>query len=100
MAYGGSQAQRTTPHQSRRLTLFHNRLKEATKDLHPIARANAGQARMVGKWLVQVIAKVPPHAEPISRMAHQLPFGTNALEEHDQLQLEKDDWINQRTTAA
>ncbi len=49
------------PTQSRRLTLFHNRLKEATKDLHPIARANAGQARMVGKWLVQVIANISYH---------------------------------------
>jgi hypothetical protein len=33
-------------------------------------------------------------------MAYQLPFRTNTLEEHDQLQLEKDHWINGGTPTA
>src|SRR6266567_59750 len=55
---------------------------------------------MVGKRLAQVIAQVPQNAEPICCMAHQLPFGTNALKEHDRLQFEKDHRINRGTPLA
>ena len=39
-------------------------------------------------------SKVPSHAQSVSRMPHELPFRTKTLEEHHQLQLEKDDRIN------
>ena len=71
------------------VTLLDNGFKEATKDLNSIARANLRQARMIGEWLIQIIAKIPPHAEPISRMPHQQAFGANVLEKHHELELEK-----------
>jgi hypothetical protein len=37
--------------------VLHNLVKEASEDLNPIARAYLRQARMVGKWLVQVIVE-------------------------------------------
>src|SRR5262249_31939536 len=48
----------------------------------------------------QVVAKVPMHAEAISRLAHQLAFRANAFKEHDQLQLEEDDRIKGGTALA
>jgi hypothetical protein len=66
------------------LALLHNGLKEATKDLKAIARADLRQTGMIGKWLVQIISKIPPDAEPISRMAHQETFRADVLEKHDQ----------------
>jgi hypothetical protein len=35
------------PHQPRLPALFQDRIEEAAKDLHPVARADARQARMV-----------------------------------------------------
>src|SRR5258708_28507364 len=91
---GGIDIQLLPPDQSCLLTLLHNRLEKAEKDFNPIALTDTGQARMVRKWFTQVIANVPQNAESITRMAHQLPFGTNSLKEPDQLQLEEHDGIN------
>jgi len=55
---------------------------------------------MIGQWLVQVIPKKPPHAQPICRMAHQLPFGTYSFKEHHELKLEKHDGVNGGTAFA
>src|SRR5258708_13965468 len=88
------------PHQSCLLALLHNLVKEAAKDLHPVASANTRETRMVGKRLAEVIAKVPHHAQPISSMAHQQAFRANTLEEHDALQFEKDHRINGRAACA
>src|SRR5689334_22610494 len=52
---------------------------------------------MIRQFLVQVIAKIPAQAEPVRRRPHQLPFGAEALEEHDELQFEENDGINRRT---
>src|SRR5215472_17383422 len=67
------------------LALFHDRLEETTENVDSVAFTNTRQARMVGKRFVQIVSNIPPHAEPISRMAHELPFGPDTLEEHDQL---------------
>jgi hypothetical protein len=88
------------PNQSGLLTLVDDGLEEATEHLHAIARANARQAGMIGKWLIQIVAHIPTHAQPILCMRHQQTFGANALEKHHQLEFEKDDGINGRTTTA
>src|SRR6266567_4442118 len=87
------------PDQSGLLTLLHNRLKEAAKDVDPIALTNARETGMVGQGLVQIVANIPPHAEPICCMAHQLPFRADALKEHHQLQFEEHNGVNRRATA-
>src|SRR6266487_6794885 len=87
------------PHQSCLLALLHNLVKEAAKDLHPVASANTRETRMVGKRLAEVIAKVPHHAQPISSMAHQQAFRANTLEEHDELQFEEHDRVDGGATA-
>src|SRR5713226_4895077 len=55
---------------------------------------------MIGKRLIQVIAQEPAHAEPIGRMTHQEPLRADALEKHDELQLEEDDGIDGRAATA
>src|ERR1700730_8080927 len=82
--FGGIDVKFFSPHQPGGLTLLHNLLKEAAKDLHPVALTETRETGMVGQRLAQVIAQVPQNAEPISRMAHQLSFRANTLEEHDQ----------------
>src|SRR6266699_7099899 len=88
------------PNQSGLLTLIDDGLEEATEHLHAIAGANAREAGMIGKWFPQVITNEPADAESICSMPHQLAFGADALEEHDELQLEKDDGINGWTPSA
>ena len=45
-------------------------------------------------------ANIPTNAEPIRRMPHQLPFRTDALEKHHELELKEDDGIDGWTTTA
>ncbi len=52
---------------------------------------------MIGKSFVQIIAKIPADTEPICRLIHQLPLGTNAVKKHDQLKLKEDDGIDRGT---
>src|SRR5262245_36977240 len=87
------------PHQSCLLALLHNLLKEAAKDIDPVALTDAGQAGMIGKRLTQIVPHKPAHAQSICCMPHQLPFGAYPLEKHDELQLEKDHRINRGTTS-
>ena len=49
---------------------------------------------MVGQGFVQIVAQIPPHAQPVGDQAHEVAFGANAFEEHHQLQLEEDHRIN------
>src|SRR5258708_9768585 len=88
------------PDQLLLLALFHNRVEEAAKDVDAIAFTNARQTGMIGQRLVQIIAKIPTHAQPICRMAHELPFGAYSLKKHDELQFEEHDRINGRTPFA
>jgi hypothetical protein len=53
---------------------------------------------VVGQWLVEIIAHVPPNREAVGDDAHQFSFATNALIEHDQLQTEEHFWIDAGTT--
>src|SRR5690242_17943939 len=72
--FGSINVQLFSPNESSVLALFDNRFKEATKNIDPKPFTNTGETGMIRKRLTQVIAKVPPDAQSISGMAHQLPF--------------------------
>jgi hypothetical protein len=44
-------------------------------------------------------AQIPPHAEAISGMPHQFPFGSDPLKKQDELQFEEHPRINGRTAS-
>src|SRR6266567_326838 len=87
------------PDQPWRLSLLHNWLKEAAKDVNPIALTDTRQTGMVGKRLAEVIAKVPHHAQSIRRMAHQEPLRAYPFKKHHQLQFEEHDRVDGGATA-
>jgi hypothetical protein len=91
---GRIKVQLASPNQSRLLALLYNRLEKAAKDVQAVAAADARQARVVGQRFVQIVANIPPHTEPVGDQAQEVAFGANTFEEHYQLQLEEDDWIN------
>src|SRR5258706_5422474 len=84
----------SSPDQPCLLALLDNLLEEATKHLHAIAFTDTSEAGMIWQGLVQIVAHIPPHAQPISRMTHQQAFRTNIFKEHDELELKKHDRIN------
>ena len=49
---------------------------------------------MVGQRLIQIVADVPAHAEPVSSQSHQLSFRADAVKEHHEVQLEEDHRVN------
>ena len=49
---------------------------------------------MVGERLGEVIAEIPAQAQSIGDDLKELSFGTEPLEEQDQLQLEKHHWVD------
>ena len=55
---------------------------------------DAGQAGVVGELLVERVAEIPAVGEVETRRRDELPLGADALEEHDQLELEEDDWVD------
>jgi hypothetical protein len=75
------------PDQPCRLALRPNHIAEAPKRFQAIAFADLGQAGVIGQRLPQIVAEIPAHAEAVRRVAHQLALETDALEEHDQLEL-------------
>jgi hypothetical protein len=96
---GGIDIEFSPLHQSCCLTLLHNFLKEAAKDLDSIPLTDTGQTGMVGQRLAQVIPQVPQHAEAIGCMPHELPLRAYPLKKHDELQFEEDHRINGGTTS-
>jgi hypothetical protein len=73
--------------------------KKRRKTSTRVSLTDAGETGMIGQGLVQIVAKIPAHTQPICRMAHQLPSGSNAFEKHHQLQFEEDQRINRRSAA-
>jgi hypothetical protein len=60
-------------------------------------RQSAGQvnrAQLVGQGFAQIVADIPPYAEPVGDQTQEVAFGANAFKEHHQLELEEDDRIN------
>ncbi len=70
-----------------------NAVEEAPEDVEPIPLADLREAGVVGQALAQVVAKVPAQAQAVGSDAHELPLGADALEEHDELELEEDDRV-------
>jgi hypothetical protein len=52
---------------------------------------------VIGKWLMEIVAHVPPHREVVGDDTHQFSLATDALMEHDQLQAEEDLGVDART---
>src|SRR5258708_2107050 len=82
------------PDQLLLLALLYNGVEEAAKDVDPIAFTNTCEAGMIGQGLSKVVPQVPPDAQTISRMPHQLPFRAYPFKEHHQLQFEEHHRIN------
>src|SRR5206468_148851 len=80
------------------LTQVHHVLEEALEDRQAVALTDAGQTRVVGQRLMQVIPQVPAQAQTVSSHPDQLPLGADVFEEHHQLELEKDDRVDRGTT--
>ena len=55
---------------------------------------------MIGQRFIEVVARIPPHRQIVPGLLHQLALGANTFEKHHQLELEEDDGIDGRTTAA
>ena len=86
------------PDQSGRDALLDDHLEEATKNRYPVPFANAGQARMVGELLAQIVSQVPTQTEPVGDHPHELALRAQPLEEEDELEFKEDDRINGWTT--
>jgi hypothetical protein len=82
---GGIEEQLLTPHQPGLDALLDDSLEEAPEDPQAEAFADAGERRMVGQRLEEVVAQVSPHREAIRDHPHELAFGAQILEEHHQL---------------
>jgi hypothetical protein len=52
---------------------------------------------VVRQRLEEVVAQVPTHAQTVRRDLHEPPLGADALEEHDELELEEDDRVHGRS---
>src|SRR5712692_11258749 len=82
------------PDQFRLLALLDNGLEETPKHTQTITGADLTQRRMIREWLIQIVPDIPPHAQSISHLAHEQALRTDVLEEHNKLELKKDDRIN------
>src|SRR5436309_1042955 len=90
--------QLAAPHETCLLAEIDDVLEEPTEDLQPQALSNLDEAGTIGERFIEVVAKVPAMSEVELRLFHGLAFGTDALEEHHQLELEEDRRIDGGTT--
>lgn len=70
---GPIRVERLSDNQARGLTACDDCLEELAEDRNPITVANVGHAGIVGERLVQVIAQIPAHTEPVGPDGLQLP---------------------------
>ena len=82
------------PDQARLLTEIDDLLEEALEDVDAQPLPDAGQAGVVGQRLVQGVAEVPAVGQVEAGRLDELALGADALEEHDQLELEEDDRVD------
>src|SRR5918993_4845291 len=59
---------------------------------HPLP--DAGETGVIGQLLVQRVAQIPAVGQVEAGRRDELPFRADALEEHHQVQLEKDDRVD------
>ena len=92
--FGGVDVEPPVPDQARLLTAVDDLLEEALEDVDPKPLPNAGEAGVVGQVLVQRIAQILAVRQVQTRRRDELALGSNAFEEHHQLQLEEDDRVD------
>ena len=74
------------PHQPCLDTFFDDPLEEATEDEQAVALADAGEAGVVGKRLLEIVAEIPAQGQARRDYPHQLALGADVLEEHEELE--------------
>ena len=77
------------PDEARLLAKVDDVLEEAAEDVETEALADAGEAGGVGQRLIQAVAQIPADAEAIRGQGEELALGTDALEEHHQIELKE-----------
>src|SRR4029453_15437154 len=87
---GGIDVELTAPNQARLLTEGDDLLEETQEDVDPKALPDAGQTGVIGQRLIQRVAEIPAMGEVEAGRRDELALGADALEEHDELQLEED----------
>ena len=75
-------------------------VEKATKEIDAVAVTDLGQAGVIRQWLMQVIAEIPSQTEAVGGDDHELAFRADALEKHDELELEKHDRVDGRSSAS
>jgi hypothetical protein len=96
---GGVEEEFLAPEQPRLLTQRDDVLEEPLEDWQAQPPPNAGQTGVVGQRFVERIAEVPAVSEVEASSVHQAPLGAEALEEHDELELEEHDRVDRRPAA-
>ena len=91
---GGVEVELPAPDQARLLAQIDDLLEEALEDVDAQPLPDAGQAGVVGQVLVEGVAEVPAVGQVEAGRLDELALGADALEEHDQLQLEEDDRVD------
>src|SRR5687768_8184681 len=95
---GGIEEQLLAPDEPRLLAELDDLLEEALEDREAEPLPNAGQAGVVRERLIEPVTEVPAVGEMQTRGRDQLPLGAEALEEHDELQLEEDHRVDRGPT--
>ena len=93
---GGIEVQLPAPDQPRLLAQIDDLLEEALEDVDAEPLPDAGQAGVVGEFLIEGVAEVPAVGQVEAGGLDQLALGADPLEEHDQLELEEDDRVDAR----
>jgi hypothetical protein len=91
---GGVEEEFLPPDQAGRVAEFDNPLEETLEDLAPQSIPDPREAGVVGQRLIQVIPQVPAVRQVQTGNFDELALRAESLEEHDQLELEKDHRID------
>jgi hypothetical protein len=96
---GTVEEQFLAPDQACILAQLHHALEEALEDSNAQPGTDPSQTGVVGQWLVECVAEVPPVREVEAGNVHELPLRPAPLEEEDELKLEEDNWVDTRPPA-
>ena len=91
---GGVEVEFTSPNETGGDTTCDDLLEETLEDEQTIALTDTRQTGIMWQRLAKIVAKIPAQAEPIGHNLYELTLGAQIFEEHDQLQLEEDDWVD------
>jgi hypothetical protein len=91
---GGVEEELLAPNQPRLLAQFDDLREEALEDGEAEALANLREAGVVRQRLVEVVPEVPAVSQVQAGVLDELALRADALEEHDELELEEDDRVD------